>query len=160
MSLIQKLLGQAPARINRLDVKFGTDANYFGEHGKIVVTNKKLGLEEATVPFVFVGLTTPLPMDPDTMNYIWDQAEQQGYIPIRITQYGRMNERPYVQFQSELQVPDANDVPTIHRDTRAIVAGNALVQQERLPGVSLHSERQPELIDGVFRSGRAVPQTA
>ncbi len=82
-----------PVNYLGLDVKFHIEANYHGEHGKIKVTNRKLELVEQTVAFVFPGVTTPPPMTLGLIQYIWDAAALQGYIPHEIIEYGRANDK-------------------------------------------------------------------
>lgn len=71
---------------------FHKEAIYFGEHGVIKVTNKKMGLVEQDISFVFVGVTTPPPLNLDTYVRIWEEAKNQGYIPHEMVQYGKNNE--------------------------------------------------------------------
>ena len=82
------------ARLAKLDpeIKFHTAANPFGEHGTIVVSHVKKNLRERPVRFVFVGVTTPPKMDLRMLAYIWQSAEEQGYIPHHIQSYGKENE--------------------------------------------------------------------
>lgn len=75
-----------------LNVKFHTEANLFGEHGMIVVTHKKKGLTEQAVRFVFPGITTPPKMDLRLMAYVWQEAQNQGFIPHHMETYGNQNE--------------------------------------------------------------------
>lgn len=71
-----------------LEVKFHTDANYFGEHGTICVSHIRKNLRERSVRFVFPGITTPPKLDLSLLQYIWEQALDQGYIPHHIESYG------------------------------------------------------------------------
>lgn len=75
-----------------LRICFHKEAIYFGEHGSINVSNKKLGIVEQDVVFVFVGVTTPPVLDLTTYIRIWEEAKAQGYIPHHISQYGKNNE--------------------------------------------------------------------
>lgn len=81
-----------PHITTELKICFHKEAIYFGEHGTINVTNKKLGLVEQNIVFVFVGITTPPVLDLTTYIRIWEEAKAQGYIPHHIVQYGKNNE--------------------------------------------------------------------
>ena len=71
-----------------VDIKFHKDANEHGSHGKIVVTHRGKGLNKAPVSFVFLGLTTPPAINPMVLDYIWEKAYEQGFIPHEILHYG------------------------------------------------------------------------
>jgi hypothetical protein len=92
MSFLDRMLGKAKISSMDLEVKFHTEANLFGEHGMISVSHIKKNLKERPVRFVFVGHTTPPKMTLRLMAYIWQCAEEQGYIPHHIESYGRENE--------------------------------------------------------------------
>lgn len=95
MNFINKILTMIfgrPHISTELKICFHKDAIYFGEHGTINVTNKKLGLVEQNVVFVFVGVTTPPVLDLTTYIRVWEEAKTQGYIPHHIVQYGKNNE--------------------------------------------------------------------
>lgn len=74
-----------------LSVKFHHEANLFGEHGKLNVTNKKMGIIESPVIFVFPGVTTPPKLELGLLEYVWEQAKNQGYIPHYVESYGKDN---------------------------------------------------------------------
>jgi hypothetical protein len=69
------------AKIDGLEIRFYTDAAVHGSHGKIRVTNRRKGLDNKVVNFVFVGLVTPPDLTPSLMEYIWTEAKAQGYVP-------------------------------------------------------------------------------
>lgn len=75
-----------------LEIRFHKEANYFGEHGTIVVSHVKQNLRESPVRFVFVGITTPPKLDLRLMTYIWEEARAQGYVPHALATYGKDNE--------------------------------------------------------------------
>ena len=75
-----------------IDMKFYKEANHFGEHGKIVVSHKKFGLDEVAVAFFFVGSSRPPALDKRTMLELWEAAEAQGFIPHHIQSYGKNSE--------------------------------------------------------------------
>lgn len=90
-NFFNKLFGRTSA-YDKLELRFHKQANVYGEHGVINVTHVKQGLVETGVRFVFIGVTTPPKMDRNTMNYIWEEALAQGYIPHYIESYGNNNE--------------------------------------------------------------------
>lgn len=92
MNFIAKLLGRNKNAFDKLELRFHKQANVYGEHGTINVTHVKQGLVETSVRFVFIGVTTPPKMDRNTVNYIWEEALAQGYIPHFIESYGNQNE--------------------------------------------------------------------
>lgn len=76
---------------NILDVHiaFFKEANsHGGHHGRITLTSPSRGLRAAEVGFVFVGLTNPPAISPMVVQYIWDKAKEQNYIPHHIVHYG------------------------------------------------------------------------
>lgn len=75
-----------------VEVKFYQDAKPHGRHGSINVTNRRLGLVEKDVDFVFVGITTPPALSPRTINDIFEAANDQGYIIHHITTYWLRND--------------------------------------------------------------------
>ena len=92
-NFIAKLLGfGTPHASANLKIVFYKEANYHGEHGRLVVSHVKHGLVETSVAMAFVGVTTPPVMDLTLMIRIWDEAEKQGFIPHRIMSYGRSSE--------------------------------------------------------------------
>lgn len=106
MSLLSRLFGRAHNTAGEVEIKFHKEANYFGEHGTIVVSHRKQNLVEAPVRFVFVGLTTPPKMDLATFAKIWEAAKYQGYIPHHIETYGNENEIINTMGDRELTGPD------------------------------------------------------
>jgi hypothetical protein len=106
-------------RLGEVEIKFHTEANYFGEHGTICVTHVKKGLVETSVRFVFAGVTTPPKMDLATFSRIWEEAKTQGYIPHHIETYGRVNEIiDTTQEAPEEESPAQGWVPPIEETIR------------------------------------------
>lgn len=91
---LRMLIGRPVRRQINLgvEVKFYKEANPFGEHGTINVTHMTHGLTGQPVRFVFVGKATPPQLDRATLTYLFDQAEEQGYVVHHIETYGRNNE--------------------------------------------------------------------
>lgn len=67
---------------------FHTEAAYHGSHGKVFVTNRRLGLVNQEVNFVFAGRQLPPDLDLFIMSYIWEQAKARGFIPHKLSMYG------------------------------------------------------------------------
>lgn len=92
-AILQMLSISKPARPAGLPpLKFFRDAAYFGEHGRIVVSSVKYGLQAHSVALVFVGKVEAPELDLNTVQYIWNQAMEQGFVPHYIEQYGQNNE--------------------------------------------------------------------
>lgn len=91
-NLINKLLGRNGIDYDKLEIRFHKEANLFGEHGKINATHVKLGLVEADVRFVVVGVTTPPKMTKNLFLRIWEEARAQGYNVHHLAAYGSDNE--------------------------------------------------------------------
>jgi len=68
-------------------VFFYHDAAYHGDHGTIFVSSRGRGLVDVPVKFVFAGLSNPPKLDLQTMQYIWEQALEQGFVPQHIVTY-------------------------------------------------------------------------
>lgn len=158
MSLLNIFGRKNNKALDAMDIKFHHEANFFGSHGRIVVSHREKQLEEASVPFVFVGLTTPPDLTPGLMNYIWEQAMNQGYIPVKITSYGRKNEKPMVDFQDELQEVDATRIPAANRKAAGQNFLHAVETSQVLPGTVEQIPAAEQLTavgnSGLFRSAR------
>ncbi len=82
-----KLFGKKPSY--EVTIKFHKEAVYYGEHGTMVVNNIKLGMKDATIRFVFVGLETPPVLDQRIFNLLWEEAKAAGFMPVHIRTYGK-----------------------------------------------------------------------
>jgi hypothetical protein len=89
-NLINRMFGK-PHPSTKMEIRFHTDANPYGEHGIFNVSHVKKGLIEADVSFVFVGVYTPPVMDLTLYIRIWEEARNQGYLPHHLVQYGIPN---------------------------------------------------------------------
>lgn len=90
MSFIRNLVRRAMGRsieVLDLEIKFHKEANLYGRHGHLIASHKEQGLEGYPVRFVFVGVSRPPALTPRVMEYIWDEAKAQGYIPERLYSY-------------------------------------------------------------------------
>lgn len=96
--------------ITAIKPKFHHEANLFGEHGRMVVTHRSKGLTEQSVAFVFPGLTTPPKMDLVLMSFLWEEAQNQGFIPHHIASYGCDN--AVIGCKGQLTTQDGTTAPT------------------------------------------------
>lgn len=95
MNFFQRLMFVLFAKktdLDELKICFYMEANLYGEHGRLNVSHIKHGLIEKSIPFVFVGVTTPPKMDRVIFDKIWIEAKRQGYIPHHMEAYGTINE--------------------------------------------------------------------
>lgn len=95
MSILRKILNKLSGRSNTgisLEIKFHKETNLYGMHGRLVASSKELGLVNASIRFVFVGITTPPPLSLELFNYIWEEAKAQGYTPQSLLVYGNVME--------------------------------------------------------------------
>lgn len=88
-NLAKQLFGTSFETID-LKIAFHKEANVYGTHGVLRASNIELGLENANVRFVFVGMSTPPPMTPRIFQYLWEEAKAQGFLPQELTKYGNV----------------------------------------------------------------------
>lgn len=91
MNILNALLGRKEKQIrpDDLEVLFHTEAAYHGEHGRLLVTSRALGLVEKPVIFCLKGVSTPMPMNLRLFWHIWESAKAQGFIPLELISYGK-----------------------------------------------------------------------
>lgn len=70
------------------DVLFYKECQNVTTHGKVLVTNKNLGLANIEVSFSIVGYDNPPALDPFVMGVIWHRAREKNYVPKALTLYG------------------------------------------------------------------------
>lgn len=96
LNLLCRFLGiERPSRINpydQLEIRFHKEANRFGEHGTLVATHIRQGIDKQPIRFVFVGMARPPKLTLELHTYIWEEAKAQGYIPHDLQTYGKENE--------------------------------------------------------------------
>ncbi len=85
--LIRRIWGVSIEVID-LKIVFHKDANLYGTHGHLKATHVDSRNVEQTVRFAFIGVSTPPALTPRIVNYIWEEAQAQGYTPIEIAKYG------------------------------------------------------------------------
>lgn len=73
-----------------LKVAFHKEANLYGTHGHLIATHLEQRLKNAPVRFVFIGMSEPPAMTPRILEYIWEEARAQGYIPHTLASYGEV----------------------------------------------------------------------
>lgn len=88
--LWNKLSGKKANTTIALEMKFHKETNPYGTHGTLVASSKEQGLVNASVRFVFLGVTVPPPLTPEMINFIWEEAAAQGYIAHTLLAYGRV----------------------------------------------------------------------
>lgn len=103
-SILAKIFPRAKS--TDLEIRFHKDANHFGEHGQLNVTHVKQNLKGVPVRFVFVGVSEAPKMDLALMNYIWEEAKYQGYIPHHLVCYGINNDLIVGTAAEELALED------------------------------------------------------
>jgi hypothetical protein len=92
MGFWSKFLGRDEINIDQLEVLFHTEAAYFGEHGRLIASNRSLGIIEKEVIFCLKGHTKPLPLNHRLFAHIWKEAQAQGFIPLELAKYGSVIE--------------------------------------------------------------------
>lgn len=91
MSLLKKLAQRFYGKsfdVRDLEIAFHKKANLHGTHGLLVASHRDQRLENFPVRFVFIGMSEPPALTPAVMDYIWDEAKSQGYIPHKLQAYG------------------------------------------------------------------------
>lgn len=71
----------------RPQVVFYKEASEYAEHFRLRVTNRTLKISDVVVPGAFVGMTKPPRLDVETLNYIFETARAQGYVPHHLEAY-------------------------------------------------------------------------
>lgn len=94
---------EKPIQPDQIEILFHTDAAYFGEHGRIIATNKELGIVEKPIIFCLKGFSTPLPLNHRMFAHIWNSALADGWIPIEMIKYGSVIEKPAVDGEGQPQ---------------------------------------------------------
>ncbi len=157
-AIARRLFGRS-IEVLDLEIAFHKQANHFGTHGVIIASHKDLKLDNQPVRFVFIGLTQPPAMTPRIIEYVWEEARAQGFIPFSIQSYGHVlathTGLPPRALVSESR-RDAEDAFSLHRDKeptalettmRAIATASApdeipLPSSENIPSIdSLLKER-------------------
>lgn len=141
-TFLQFMAFSKPAKAAGLPpVKFFREAAHFGEHGRLVVSSIKHGLQAHSVALVFVGKVEAPELDLNTIQYIWDQALEQGYVPHYIEQYGQNNE---IRLES---------IAGAISQVRATITEEAAIA-----AVTEQRDQTANDVPAVFRSGsRSVP---
>lgn len=86
-SILRTVFGKSWEIID-LEIAFHKRANLYGEHGRILASHRAENIDGEPVRFVFVGLSSPPPMTPRILEYIWEEARAQGFIPHAMITYG------------------------------------------------------------------------
>lgn len=87
IKLLRAMFGRS-FEVMDLPVKFYKEANLYGTHGWLVVSHLTENLKNVPVRFVFVGQSTPPALTPRILEYIWEEAKAQGFLPHALESYG------------------------------------------------------------------------
>jgi hypothetical protein len=87
-------------RPDDIQVLFHTEAAYHGEHGRLLVTNRAVGMIEKPIIFCLKGVSTPLPMNLRLFWHIWESAKAEGFIPLEMLSYGNT-----IEYAEDAHVP-------------------------------------------------------
>lgn len=87
-------------RPDDLEILFHTEAAYHGEHGRLLVTNRTIGMIEKPVIFCLKGVSTPMPMNLRLFWHIWESAKAEGFIPLELLSYGNT-----IEYAENAQAP-------------------------------------------------------
>ena len=86
-AIARRLFGRS-IEVLDLEIAFHKQANHYGTHGVIIASHKDHRLNNQPVRFVFVGMSEPPAMTPRIIEYIWEEACAQGFVPTSIQSYG------------------------------------------------------------------------
>ena len=95
MSIIERIFGKREKHIEveQIEILIHTNAAYFGEHGRMLASNKELGIVEKPVIFCIKGFTTPLPLNHRLFAHIWQSFLADGWVPLELIKYGSVIEK-------------------------------------------------------------------
>jgi hypothetical protein len=88
-AIARRLFGRS-IEVLDLEIAFHKEANHYGTHGVIIASHKDHGLKNQPVRFVFIGMTEPPAMTPRIIEYVWEEARAQGFVPSAIQAYGHV----------------------------------------------------------------------
>ncbi|BDD79822.1 hypothetical protein [Burkholderia phage FLC9] len=89
---------------DQIEILIHKEAAYFGEHGRMLATNKELGVVEKEVIFCAKGFTSCPPLNHRMYAHIWNSFLAEGWIPLEMTKYGSVIEKQ-VQGNDDVQDP-------------------------------------------------------
>lgn len=131
-AIARRLFGRS-IEVLDLEIAFHKEANHYGTHGMIIASHKDHGLKNQSVRFVFIGMSEPPAMTPRIIEYIWEEARAQGFVPTAIQSYGSVL-NTHVGLPSRAlikhQLRQAEGVPqgALETTLRAIADASALPQ--------------------------------
>ena len=130
---------QAKNEYGVINVLFYTACNLVGEHGMVRVSNKKLGLTNASVSFFLKDNAEAPAFTPRLFNELEAAAESQGYVLHELISYVRVE-------QSVGQVPVAEVPVAVQRPmARTIPVGGYPAGQQASFGSLRHNEVSGEV---------------
>jgi hypothetical protein len=150
-----------------LEIAFHKQANLYGTHGVLVASHRDQKLANHPVRFVFVGLSEAPPLTPIIMNYIWEEARAQGYVPLKLMSYGHILET----HSDPKIVPKVGSVPEAilaiaEREAHAVMSraqsheaapGLQAELDDMATGIALHDNAKPAVWRG---AGKTEPRLA
>lgn len=146
MGLIKAIFGAKEIEIEQVEVLFHTEAAYFGEHGRLLASNRALGITEKPVIFCLKGHTTPLPLNHRMFAHIWKQAQAQGFIPLEMIKYGSV-----IENSDKVSAVDAHKrilaVLAEHGQAPALIDGRLPMHADAAP-----SEQAQAHLEGAARA--------
>jgi hypothetical protein len=94
MSIFERVFGKREKQIepDQIDILIHEQAAYFGEHGRMIATNRELNIIEKPVIFCLKGFSKPLPLNHRMYAHIWKSFLAEGWIPIELIKYGTVIE--------------------------------------------------------------------
>lgn len=128
-TIARRVFGKS-IQVNDLKIAFHKEANLYGTHGLLTASHVDQGLKNVPVRFVFVGMSEPPAMTPVIVDYIWEEAKAQGYVPHALSAYGLvlathtgLAPRDLIS-QERRQAEDANygRLPEVHHETKRALA--------------------------------------
>lgn len=144
---------QAKNEYGVINVLFYTACNLVGEHGMVRVSNKKLGLTNASVSFFLKDNAEAPAFTPRLFNELEAAAESQGYVLHELISYVRVE-------QSVGQVPAAEVPVAVQRPmARTIPVGGYPAGQQASFGSLRHNEVSGEVGAELLRRAVTIPQT-
>ena len=73
-----------------IEILFGSECNLYGSHGTLIMDHRESGVFKKQIRFYFKGLLTPPALNPQVLNYLFVAAEDKGYVPYELSEYGEV----------------------------------------------------------------------
>lgn len=151
-NLVRRMFGQS-IEVLGLEIAFHKQANMHGTHGVLIASHRDQKLENHPVRFVFVGLSEAPPMTPIIMNYIWEEARAQGYIPFKVMSYGHILET----HNDPKIVPQVGAVPEAVRVIAAAQEQASMIRRQAHPATTGVQAELDDMVQGIGLNEGARP---